>query len=53
VFTTAKSPDDVKSFHTNERMNATGWQASQNSTSLSGGAQGIPQVDMFCVFAKQ
>ncbi len=53
VFTTAKTSDDVKNFYTNARMTAQGWQASQNSTCVSGSAQGVAQVGVFCAFRKR
>src|SRR4029450_1710963 len=37
VFSTTKSPDDVKDFYTNARMTGFGnWEASQNSTCVNG-----------------
>ncbi len=52
VFTTTKTPDDVKNFYTNARMTANGWEPSDKSTCLSGSEQGIAQVGVFCVFIK-
>lgn len=52
VFTTAKTANDVKNFYTNARMTAQGWEASQQSTCVSGSEQGVPQVGLFCVFVK-
>jgi len=52
VFTTTKTSDDVKNFYTNAQMTAQGWQASQNSTCVSGSEQGITQVGVFCAFQK-
>lgn len=52
VFTTAKVPDDVKNFYTNERMTSFGnWEASKNSTCLNGKEQGFSGVA--CVFNKE
>lgn len=53
AFTTNKTPDDVQKFYTNARMKTSGWEASDNSTCLSGSEQGISQVGVFCVFVKQ
>jgi len=51
VFTTPKSPDDVKSFYSNERMTSFGqWDASQKSTCLDGKQYNFSGA--FCVFAK-
>jgi len=51
VFTTPKSPDDVKSFYSNERMTSFGqWDASQKSTCLDGKQYSFSGVA--CVFAK-
>jgi hypothetical protein len=51
VFTTPKSPDDVKSFYSNERMTSFGqWEASQKSTCLDGKQYSFSGVA--CVFAK-
>ncbi len=53
VFTTNKTPDDVKKFYTNARMKASGWVASDNSTCLSGSEQGFAEVGLFCAFLKE
>ena len=51
VFSTTKSPDDVKNFYTNDRMTSFGgWQASKNSTCLNGSDHGFAGVG--CVFSK-
>lgn len=51
VFTTTKSPDDVKNFYTNARMTSFGsWAASNNSTCSSGNQAGFSGVG--CVFNK-
>jgi len=53
IFTTKKTPDDIKNFYTNSRMTSSGgWDASDNSTCLTGSSQGISQVGLFCVFQK-
>ena len=53
AFASAKTPDDVKNFYTSARMTAQGWEASQQSTCLSGSEQGVAQVGVFCVFQKR
>jgi hypothetical protein len=54
VFKTAKSPDDIQKFYTNDRMTKFGnWDPSNKSTCISGQSQGIPQVGLFCVFEKR
>jgi hypothetical protein len=54
VFATDKTPDDVSSFYTNQRMVASGWDdAGQNSTCVSGSESGYSQIGVFCVFVKQ
>lgn len=52
TFTSAKTPDDVKAFYTNERMQAAGWNmadqpgcSSMSDTSSAGAT--------FCLFGKQ
>lgn len=51
VFTTPKSPDDVRNFYSNERMTSFGqWDASQKSTCLDGKQYSFSGVA--CVFAK-
>lgn len=52
VFSSTKTPDDVKNFYTNDRMATNGWEPSKNSTCLDGSAQGIPGGGVFCVFEK-
>jgi len=45
VFTTGKSPQDVQSFYTNERMTSFGsWEANKNSTCLNGNEHGFSGV---------
>ncbi|HEX6728991.1 MAG TPA: hypothetical protein VF074_03225 [Pyrinomonadaceae bacterium] len=52
VFTTTKSPNDVKAFYSNERMTGFGaWEASKNSTCLNGNDYGFSGVA--CVFKKE
>jgi hypothetical protein len=54
VFTTNKTPDDVKNFYTNARMVASGWDdAGQESTCVNGSDAGYSQIGVFCAFAKQ
>lgn len=51
VFTTAKQPDDVRSFYNNDRMTSFGsWEASKNSTCMNGNEYGFAGVG--CVFKK-
>lgn len=51
VFTTAKLPEDVKNFYTNDRMTSFGgWEASKNSTCLNGSEYSFTGVG--CVFSK-
>jgi hypothetical protein len=53
VFTTKKSPEDVKKFYTNDRMTSYGhWDPSKNSTCMDGSSQGFTEVGLFCVFEK-
>jgi len=53
VFTSNKSPEDVKNFYTNERMTSYGhWDASKNSTCMTGESKGFSEVGLFCVFEK-
>ncbi len=52
VFTSSKTPTEVRDFYTNSRMTSFGsWEASKNSTCLDGSDKGISGV--FCVFQKQ
>ncbi len=53
VFATNKTPDDVKKFYTNARMATAGWQASDQSTCLSGSEQGVAEVGLLCAFVKE
>ena len=51
VFSTTKTPDDIKNFYTNARMTSFGsWAASKDSTCSSGNQTGFSGVG--CVFAK-
>lgn len=52
VFSTSKTPADIKNFYTPQLMTANGWDPSDNSTCLSGKDQGVDQVGIFCVFQK-
>lgn len=52
VFTSAKTPDDVRNFYTPDRMAASGWDRTEKSTCLSGSEQGMAQIGVFCVFTK-
>ncbi|MFN4294763.1 MAG: hypothetical protein ACK4JD_11595 [Thermoflexales bacterium] len=52
AFTSAKTPDDVKAFYTNERMQAAGWNmADQPGCSGASDASSIGAT--FCLFGKQ
>ena len=53
VFTSSGTPSDVANFYTSDRMAASGWSRTDTSPCVSGSAQGIPQVGLLCVFAKQ
>lgn len=53
VFTSAKTPTDVQNFYTNQRMKASGWEVSKESTCVSGSEQGMAQVGVLCGFVKQ
>ena len=51
VFSTPKSPDEVRSFYTNDRMTSFGrWDPSKNSTCLNGSEYRFSGIA--CVFAK-
>jgi hypothetical protein len=52
VFTTDKTPDDLKAFYTNELMAENGWEASDTSTCVEGSAQGVTDAGIWCVFQK-
>jgi len=53
AFTTAKTTADIQSFYTNDRMAASGWEASEQSTCQTGSDQGIEGIGLFCVFIKE
>ncbi len=53
VFTSSKTPSDIANFYTSDRMAASGWDRTDTSPCVIGGAQGIPQVGLLCVFQKQ
>ncbi len=53
VFTSAKTPTDVQNYYTSQRMKATGWDVSKDSTCLSGSEQGMAQIGVLCGFVKQ
>ena len=53
AFTTAKTTADIQSFYTNDRMAASGWEASEQSTCLTGSDQGVEGIGLFCVFIKE
>jgi hypothetical protein len=52
VFTTDKTPADLKAFYTNELMAENGWEASDTSTCVEGSAQGVTEAGIWCVFQK-
>lgn len=53
VFTSTKTPTDVENYYTNQRMKASGWEASKESACISGSEQGIAQIGVLCGFVKQ
>ncbi len=53
VFNTGKTAADIQAFYTNERMTASGWQASEQSTCFTGSDQGVEGIGFFCVFVKE
>lgn len=52
LFSTKKTPEDVKNFYTNARMTAGGWKPIQDAACFSGADQGLAQVGVLCVFQK-
>jgi hypothetical protein len=52
AFNSTGTPDDVKNFYTSDRMVASGWDQSDQSTCFSGSDQGAPDVGVICVFGK-
>jgi len=54
VFRTQQTAADLQAFYTNERMTASGWAASdgEESTCFTGEAQGVAEIGLFCVFAR-
>ena len=52
AFTTAKTPQDVQNFYTNDLMVSNGWDSSTDSPCLSGSQQGTSQVGVMCAFTK-
>lgn len=52
AFNSSGTPDDVTNFYTPDRMAASGWDKSDQSTCLNGSDQGNPQVGVICVFTK-
>lgn len=52
VFDSAKTPDDIKNFYSNDRLVANGWDKSEKSTCVSGSEYGAAQVGMVCMFAR-
>src|SRR5262249_42179828 len=53
VLTTAKTHGDLKSFYTDERMAANGWDKMGKSPCLNEGNQGVPEVGLLCVFKRR
>jgi hypothetical protein len=53
AYTTAKTPDDVSSFYTNERMVTAGWDSSSSAPCFSGDQYGFSEFGAICVFTKQ
>jgi uncharacterized protein YceK len=53
VFTSTKTPDDVRSYYTAELMATNGWQAGDQGGCMTGGDAGVAQIGALCVFQKQ
>lgn len=53
VFSTNNTVDAIQEFYSNALLGVNGWENSEESTCFSGSDQGIDQVGLFCVFAKQ
>ncbi len=53
VFTTTKTPDDVRNFYSNARMAAQGWETGKQEQCLSGSEQGMAQIGVLCVYQKR
>ena len=51
-FTTDKTPDDVSSYYTNDRMSAQGWDSEQQTPCFSGSQEGVSEAGAICLFAK-
>jgi hypothetical protein len=52
AFSTAKTPAEIQSFYTNDRMTSFGsWEASKKSTCVDGSDKGWPGI--FCVYTKK
>lgn len=54
VFRTQNTTADLEAFYTNERMTASGWEASEDegSTCFTGEEQGVGEFGLFCLFAR-
>ena len=52
VFSSTQTPQAVMDFYTPELMTANGWEATEESTCVSGSQQGIDEVGALCVFQK-
>ena len=52
AFTTAKTPQDVQSFYTNDLMASNGWDSNDSSPCISGNDQTSAQGSGVCVFSK-
>ena len=52
AFTTAKTPQDVQSFYTNDLMVSKGWDSNDSSPCISGNDQTTAQGSGVCVFSK-
>jgi hypothetical protein len=52
AFTSDKTPADIETFYTPERMSEAGWEKTDTSSCFSGTDQGVAQIGMICVFSK-
>lgn len=53
VFSTNNTVDAIQDFYSNALLGVNGWENSEETTCFSGSDQGIDQIGLFCVFAKQ
>jgi hypothetical protein len=52
ALSTDKTPDDVATYYTVERMSAQGWDADQQEACFSGSQEGVSDAGTICVFGK-